>query len=193
MVWEAPVLLARLINPPPSLPSRKPRPLSCPCGVGSGGSTPLSCWLECPLPCVVWGVCEGGVVLLNPPSLLWSGLSMVSTPPSLLWCGVKGGAVESPLLCFGLSMVSTARGVGSGVPPSCWEVLVGSNPWSFQSGVSPGGREASLVCQTIVCGRRFCSETLGCPFKCLGRPWRFPLGTIQYRVRESVLMTSRPQ
>ena len=29
------------------------------------------------------------------------------------------------------------------------------------------------------------------PFRCFGRPWRFLLGAIQYRVIESVLMTSR--
>ena len=55
-----------------------------------------------------------------------------------------------------------------------------------------GGREASLVRQTIFCRRRFRSETLGCPFRCFGRPWRFLLGTIQDRVIESVLITSRP-
>ena len=49
-----------------------------------------------------------------------------------------------------------------------------------------GGREASLEC-----GRRFV-QTLGCPFKCFGRPWRLLLGTIQYRAIKSVLMTSRP-
>ena len=44
-------------------------------------------------------------------------------------------------------------------------------------------RVGSPVRQTIFCGRRFCPETLGCPFRCFGRPWRFLLGTIQYSVR----------
>ena len=41
-------------------------------------------------------------------------------------------------------------------------------------------------------GEKFCSETLGCRFRCFGRPWRFLLGTIRCRVIEFVLMTSRP-
>ena len=55
---------------------------------------------------------------------------------------------------------------------------------------SSGGREA--VRQTIFCARRFCSETLGCPFGCFGRPYTFLLGSIQCKVTESILMTSRP-
>ena len=58
--------------------------------------------------------------------------------------------------------------------------------------VLPDGREASLVRQTIFCGRRFCSETVGSAFRCFGRHWRFLFGTMQYKVIESVFLTSRP-
>ena len=88
-----------------------------------------------------------------------------------LWCGLVGG--KTPL---------SPRGVGFGGVEFGGPSRVGS----------PGGREASLVRQTIFCGRRFCSETLRCPFRCFGRPWRFLLGNIQYRAIKSVLMTSTP-
>ena len=126
-------------------------------------------WVGIPLP-VVWGLVGGN----SPPSFppLWCGVGWVGIPlpPSrpVVWglvggnpppCGVGSGGWESPSLppmVWGL--------VGSSL---CWAVLVGSNPWSFQSG-------ASLARQAIFCGRRFCSET------------------IQHRAIKSVLMTSRP-
>ena len=68
--------------------------------------------------------------------------------------------------------------------------LIGNPPPSFPPGVGSGGLEspsllppsclgeASLMRQTIFCGRRFCSETLGCPFRCSGRVL---VGTIRVR------------
>ena len=108
---------------------------------------------------------------------LWCGVWRVGIP--LLPSSPVGGNPPPP---------SPPCGVGSGGCESSW--------WGRIRGPSrvgsPGGREASLVRQTIFCGRRFCSETGGCPFRCFGRPWRFLLGTIQYRATNSVLMTSRP-
>ena len=122
-----------------------------------------------PLPfCVVWGLVGG-----NPP-------------PSLPPCGVGSGGWESPSLRFPRPVVWGL--VGSTLR---WEVLVGLKRCACRVG-SPVVVKLSLVRQTIFSGRRFCSETLGCPFRCFGRPWRFLFGTIQYRVIESVLMTSRP-
>ena len=86
--------------------------------------------------------------------------------PSFPSCGVGSGGWESPPVVWGLLGWTQA--------------LVGSN-------------EASLMRQTIFCGRRFCVENLGCRFKWFGRPWRFVLGTIRCRVIKSVLMTSTPQ
>ena len=74
----------------------------------------------------------------NPPK--WSGTESrppircgvgsggvdFNTPPSLPPCGVRPGGWESP----------SFRPWGLVRSTPCWEVLVGSNPWSFQSGVS---------------------------------------------------------
>ena len=95
-----------------------------------------------------------------------------------MWCLVGGNPLPPPLLWCGVWWVEFGLWSGRVRGPS-------------RAG-SPGGREASLVRQAIFCRRRFCSETLGCPFRCFGRPWRFPLGTIQYRAIKSVLMTSKP-
>ena len=122
---------------------------------------------------------------------LWVGAPFPPSPP-VVW-GVVGGnpPSSSPLWCGGLVG-------GKGFPaslPVVWGLVGGKPPCGVGfGGVSwwASGREASLVRQTIFCGRRFCSETLGCPFKCFGRPLRFLLGTIQYRAIKSVLMTSRP-
>ena len=134
------------------------------CGVGS-------LWAGIPLPPsppVVW--------------VLWVGIPL---PPPLLWCGSCGWAgIPSFPVVWGL--------VGDPPPSPRWcgvwwgRVRAGKSWWAR------GGREASLARQTIFCGRKFCSETLGCPFKCFGRPWRFLLGTIRYRAMKSVLMTSKP-
>ena len=120
----------------------------------------------------------------RPPS---NGLG--SPPP--FPCGVGSGGWESPSLL--LPLWCGGRRKGDPSPPPCG---VGSGGWEFPSlpslwcGVwwgrvragkswwAHGDREASLVRQTIFRGRRFCSETLGCPFKCFGRPWRFLLGSI---------------
>ena len=120
-------------------------------------------------PRVIWSRASR---LPHPPSPQWSG-----KPPPLLprpvvwalvwWCGVWWGQI-----CAGKSWWGRIRG------PSRVD--------------SPGGREASLVRQTIFCVARFCSETLRCELRCFGRLWRFLLGTIQYSVIESVPMTSRP-
>ena len=120
------------------------------------------------------------------PLPLWCG---VWWPPSFFFCG---GVLwwESPFL---LPPSSFSRLVGGNPPPSSlWCGVWGGRVRAGKSWWARGGREASLVRQTIFCGRRFCSETLGCPFKCFGRPWRFLLGTIQHRAKKSVLMTSRP-
>ena len=79
------------------------------CGVGSGGRESPS---------------------LLPP--LWCGVWCVA--PSPMWCRVWW--VGFPLPPSFLSVVwGLVRGNPSGVDP--WlEVLVGSTPWSFQSGVS---------------------------------------------------------
>ena len=120
------------------------------------------------------------------------------TLPPLLWCGLWW--VDCPSLLPPRAGSGGCRVVWSGgwespsLLPSCGAGSggVGSVLGSFggvgrilQSWASCG-REASLVRQTIFCGRKFSSETLGCPFKCFGRPWRFLSGTIQYRVIESV-------
>ena len=117
-------------------------------------------------------------------------------PPPLVCCGLWWVDWESP---FHLMWVWW---VGIPLPPSfavVWAAGVDSTGKSWWGRIpspsrvgSPGGREASLVRQTIFCGRRFCSETLGCPFRCFGRPWKLLLGTIPYKVIESVLMTARP-
>ena len=97
----------------------------------------------------------------TPPQMVWEAAPL---PPS---CGVGSGGVD-------------------------WEfpslLLL---PGRLRAGKSwfPGGREASLLRQTIFCGRRFCSDTLGCLFKCFGRPWRFLSGIIQYRAIQSVHYT----
>ena len=141
-----------------------PPPSFSPCALGSGGWESLP-----PSPPVVWRVVGG-----NPPSSF----------ASVVW-GLVGGNPPP-------SFFSVVWGlVGGSPPPSpCGVGFRAGKSWCARS-----GREASLVRQTILCGRRFCSETLGCPFnpfKCFGRPWRFLLGTIQYRAINSVRMTSRP-
>ena len=116
-----------------------------------------------------------------PPSVVWVGVDWesLSLLPCLC-CGVwwvGSPSLVLPLWCGSLSLLP---------PPIMWWVgiLLWCGVWWGRVCPSrvgyPGGREASLVRQTIFCGRRFWSETLGCPFKCFGRPWRFLLGTIQY-------------
>ena len=139
---------------------------------------------RCPGALVGRWVCKGSLVpiygrALRGPAPTPPPNGLGSPPPS-------GLGIPSPPLVWGL--------VGGNPPPSSlwcgvwWGRVPAGKSWWAR-----GGREASLVRQTIIfCGRRFCSETLGCPFKCFGRPWRFLLGTIQYRAIKSVLMTSRP-
>ena len=107
------------------------------------------------------------------------------TPPQMVW-------EAAPLLYCWLWW----DWLGIPLPPSRGRVRAGKSWWGRIRGPSrvgsPSGREASQVRQAIFCGRRFCSETRGCPFRCFGRPRRFLLGTIQYRAIKSVLMTSRP-
>ena len=104
-----------------------------------------------------------------PPPVVWALVGLISNPPpSPLWCGVWWVGIPSLL------------------PPLWWGRLrVGKSWWGRIRGPSrvgsAGGREASLVRQTIFCGRRFCSEV-----------FRQTLGTIQCRVIESVPMISRP-
>ena len=117
-------------------------------------------------------LCIYGHALRGPPAPTPNGLG---SPPLLGWEGIP----SFPPVVWGL--------VGGKPPPSPRGVGFGGVSWWAR-----GGREASLVRQTLFCGRRFCSETLGCPLKCFGRPWRFVLGTLQYRAIKSVLMTSRP-
>ena len=155
--------------------SRAPRPPPPPPPPKWSGKPPFS---------VVWVV----VGLIGKPFFscgvgsLWVGIPFPPSPP-MVW-GVVGGnpPSSSPLWC---GVWCGVWWVGSPSLPAV--VWVGGVSWWAR-----GGREASLVRQTIFCGRRFCSETLGCPFTCFGRPWRFLLGTIQYRAIKSVLMTSRP-
>ena len=174
MVWEAPPsvvwVVVGLIGKPFSF-----------CGVGSVGGNPPPSFS----PYIVVGAVGGN----PPPSFSPCGVGCCGwESPFLLplWCGVCGweGIPFLPVV-WGL--------VGGNPPPSLlwcgvwWgRVRAGKSWWAH------GGREASLVRQTIFCARRFCSETLGCPFKCFGRPWKFLLGTIQYRAINSALMTSRP-
>ena len=110
--------------------------------------TPQMVWEAVPRPPpVVWTLV--GLIGNPPPS--FPPASVGSASPSLphlltpLWCGVWWGRVCAWLFWWG-----RIRG------PS----RVGS----------PGGREAALVRQTLFFGRRFCSETRGCPFRCSGRP-----------------------
>ena len=153
-------------HPPPNgLGSRPPF-----CGVGCSGVDWESSFPPCRVGSGGW---ESPSLLL----LLWCGVLSVGIPlPPSQSCGVGSGGWESPSLPF--------------------VVRAGKSWWCRIRGPSrvgsPGGREAPLVRQTTFCGRRFCSETLGCPFRCFGRPWRLLLGTIQYRAIKSVLMTSRP-
>ena len=132
----------------------------------------------------------------RPPSVVWVVVGLIGNPPppSPLWCGVLWVGV--PLAPYPPVVWGP---VGGNPPPSplwcgVWwsRVRAGKSWWGPSRVGSPGGREASLVRQTKFCGRRFCFETLGCPSRCFGRPWRFLLGTIQNRVIKSVLMTSRP-
>ena len=127
----------------------------------------------------------------SPPLLWWVVVGLIGKPFSALWCGVSVGG--NPLPSFSPCGVGCCGWESPFLLPLwCgWEGICGVG-FGEVSWWARGGREASLVRQTIFCGRRFCSETLGCPFKCFGRPWRFLLGTIQYRAIKSVLMTSRP-
>ena len=134
------------------------------------------------------GVGCGGVDWESLPSL-WCGVWWVGIPlppsPLVVW-GVVGGnpLPPSPPVVWGL--VGILYNVGFG-----WKSWWGRIRGPSRVG-SAGGREASLMRQTIFCGRRFCSETLGCPCRCFGRPWRFLSGNLQCRAIKSVLMTSRP-
>ena len=98
-------------------------------------------------------------------------------------CSVSGSGTLWPSLCRGLALSVSGPGA----------LFV-----RLSVGVCVGARRslcrgpAFSVRQTKFCERRLCSETLGCPFRCFGRPWNFLLRTIQWRVIESVLMTSRP-
>ena len=127
-------------------------------------------------------------------------------------CGVGSGKYESLPLWCGVSWVEiplppsppSRCAVWWALPFVVWvwwvRVRAAKSWWGRIHGPSrvgsPGGREASLVRQAIFCGRRFCSETLGCLFRCFGRPSRFLLGTMQlwkqYRAIKSVFMTLRP-
>ena len=148
---------------------------------------------------------------LGPPPLVWVVVGLTGSPlPSFPLCGVGSGGWESPSLLLPLWCGVLWVGIPSLLPPlwcGVWWVGIPLPPlynvgfgwkswWGRIRGPSrvgsPGGREASLMRQTIFCGRRFCSETLGCPFRCFGRRWRFLLGTLQCRAIKSVLMTSRP-
>ena len=97
---------------------------------------------------VVWGL-VGGLLLLLWCGVLWVGIPL--PPPPVVW-GLVGG-----------------KGFPSSPPAPPWcgvwwgRVRAGKCWWAR------GGREASLVRQTIFFGRRFCSETLGCPFKCFSQ------------------------
>ena len=99
----------------------------------------------------------------QPPQMVWKAAPL---PPS---CGVGHGGVD--LLVWGLW-------VGNSPPSFRLQSWCGRIRGPSRVG-SPGGREASLMRQTIFCGSRFFSETLGCPFRCFAGPWRFLLGTIQ--------------
>ena len=157
--------------PPPPKWSGKPPPRSVVwVVVGLIGNPPPCLWWGLVsgnpppsfFPHVVWGLVGGGF----PPPVVWGRVG-IPLPPSLLWCGVWWGHVHAGRSWWGQAHGPSRMG-------------------------SPSGREASLVRQTMFCRRRFCSETLGCPFKCFGRPWRFLLGTIQNRAVKSVLVNSRP-
>ena len=126
----------------------------------------LWCGYESPPP-LVWGLVGANPPPSSPPLWVW-GLVGVNPPPSS--CGVGFGGVEFVLGSLGEGRIHGPSSVGS-----------------------PRGGEASLLSQTIFCGRRFCSETLGYLFRCFCRLWRFLLGAIQYRAIKSVLMTSRPR
>ena len=138
-------------------------------------------------------VCCGGVD--------WKSLSLLPSlplgipsllPPPVVW-GLVGG---NPPPSLGMTLPPSPLLFSCGVGFLCGGVRAGKSWWGRIRGPSrvgsPGGRQASLVRQTIFCGRRFCSQTLGCPFRCFGRLWRFLLGNLQYRAIKSVLMTSRP-
>ena len=79
------------------------------------------------------------------------------------------------------------------LPPVVWGLVPSL---FFLCGVGSGGVDSVLLVgsnQTIFCGRRVCSESLGCPFKCFGRPCKIPVRNyIQCCGIGSVLMTSRP-
>ena len=145
-------------------------------------SDPQMVWEDAPRPPSpeVWAL--GGLIGNDPPSFpcvvrLVGG----NPPPSFPPCSVGSGPLPPYLLWCGVW---------------CPPLRAGKSWWGRIRGPSregsPGGREVSLVRQTIFFGRRFHSETLGCPFRCFGKPWRFLLGTIQYRIMESFVMTSRP-
>ena len=155
--------------------TRSAAPPTPPNGLGSPPSSVVWCLVGVSPPSFsLYGVgyCGWESPFVLPPcgveSCGWEGI------PSFSTCGVGSGGWESPALPLFVVWGLVGR------------VRAGRSWWAR------GGREASLVRQTIFCGRRFCSETLGCPFKCFGRPWRFLLGTIQYRAIKSVLTTSRP-
>ena len=86
----------------------------------------------------------------SPPPVAWALVGLIGNPlPSFSPCGVGCGGWESR------SLLSPC-GVGSGgwespslIPLLWWGRLRAGKSWS------PGGREASLVRQTIFCGRRF--------------------------------------
>ena len=110
----------------------------------------------------MWGVVGG-----NPPSsfssVVWGLVGGRGFPPSPLWFGVWWVGIPPP----------SPSGVGFGGV----EFVLGSL----------GG--LVVVVKLLWCAKpysvgRFCSETLGCPFKCFGKPWRFLLGIciIYYRL-----------
>ena len=111
----------------------------------------------------------------SPPPVVW-GLVGRNPPPSFPPCGGFWwvGIALPPSPCRVGFVLGSLGGVEPVVLPDLLVVV------------------KLLLRQTVFCGRRFCSESLGCPFRFFGRPWRFLLETIQYRVIESVLMISRP-
>ena len=154
----------------------------------SAAPPPPPKWSGKPPPSVVWVVLE---LSGNPfsPSPVVRGLVSGNPPPSFSrCCGWESGnpPSSSPPVVWGL--------VGEGIPsfPRLW-----CGVWWVGIPL-PVVVWGLVVVKLLYCakpysvGERFCSETLGCPFKCFGRPWRFLLGTLLYRPIKSVLMTSRP-
>ena len=125
------------------------------------------------------------VQLLLPGEVRFTSKGGPCTP----WCGLFF-ETNVRYICIYIYICMVTRGVWWASSP-CG---VGFGGVEFVLGIRCPSRVGSPADRAPnFCGRRFCSETLGCPFRCFGRPRRFLLGTIQYRAITSVLMTSRPQ